>query len=186
MCREKKQTFSAGKKIFLGCVATSVLVMGTAVLHGKETAENEVVNTQITENAFSEKVQDLVQFLSGETDSFAYKREGRTDPFMPFVSETEVATDEEIPVEELYGMRKFEPGQLSLVAIVLTEEGPLAMVQDSVGKGYVIRNGTEIGRAGTVDKISDNVVVVKQRYTTTAGEERYSFVEMLLKKEGEK
>ncbi|MFH1217714.1 MAG: hypothetical protein V1706_14555 [Pseudomonadota bacterium] len=164
----------------------SGLFMGTAVLQGQETADKPVAKTQITEEEYSEKVNELARFLSGKTDNFEYKRVNRSDPFMPFISEQVVATEEEIPEEELFGMRKFEPGQLSLVAIVLTEEGPVAMVQDSVGKGYVLRNGTEIGRTGTVDRISDNVVVVKQWYKTTAGEERYSFVEMLLKREGEK
>ncbi len=109
-----------------------------------------------------------------------------SDPFMPFIKEKVVTSGLEVPEQELMGMQKFEPGQLTLVAIVITEDGPLAMVEDSVGRGYTIRNGTEIGRAGIVDSITNNTVVIKQRYKTTAGEERYKFVEMLLKKEGEK
>ncbi|MBI5556927.1 MAG: hypothetical protein HY885_04765 [Deltaproteobacteria bacterium] len=127
-----------------------------------------------------------MQFLSGDTDSFIYQRLGRTDPFMPFIKEKVVTSEVEISEKELLGLQKFEPGQLTLVAVVATEQGSLAMVEDSVGKGYIIRSGTEIGRSGVVDSISGNMVVIKQRYKTAAGEELDKFVEMLLKKEGEK
>ena len=82
------------------------------------------------EDNFSEKVEELMHFLSGKSDAFVYRRDGRSDPFMPFVSEKVIAADMEIPEEELVGMQKFEPGQLTLVAVVQTESEPLAMVQD--------------------------------------------------------
>ena len=145
----------------------------------------ETATPPLTEEEYSEKVKELMQFLTGASDSFVYSRVGRADPFMPFVSERIIAADFGIPREKLTGMRKFEPGQLSLVAIVFAEDGPLAMVQDSIGKGYVIRNGTKIGRSGIVDGITDNLVVVKQRYKNTAGDDLYKTVQMLLKKEGE-
>ncbi|MEW6517861.1 MAG: hypothetical protein AB1461_00460 [Thermodesulfobacteriota bacterium] len=151
-----------------------------------EAAVNPDASSQQAQEEYSEKVKELIQFLEGRSDPFVYERVGRPDPFMPFIKEKVVTSELEVPQEELTGMQKFEPGQLTLVAIVITENGPLAMVEDSVGRGYVIKNGTEIGRAGIVDSIADNTVVIKQRYKTTAGEERYNFVEMLLKKEGEK
>lgn len=147
----------------------------------------EAAPQQLTQAEYSDKVKELMQFLTGASDSFTYSRIGRSDPFVPFISEQVVssAADFAVPLEELTGMQKFEPGQLSLVAIVFAEYGPLAMVQDSVGKGYILRNGTKIGRSGIVDEISGNLVVVKQRYKSTAGEDRYKTVELLLKKEGE-
>lgn len=148
--------------------------------------ENPEEQQQSAEEEYSEKVKELMHFLAGKTDTFVYKRTGRPDPFMPFISEKVIATATGSEEKEvLVGMRRFEPGQLSLVAIVFTEEGPVAMVQDSVGKGYVIRNGTEIGRSGIVEEISDNIVVIKQHFKTSTGEERYKIVRMLLKKEGE-
>lgn len=186
MSREEKQIFSGGRHLVLACaVAMGFLLGPSSLLYGEEANGHPAVPPAPDPQQYSAKVQELVQFLSGATDSFEYKRVGRPDPFMPFVSEAVIQAETEIPEAELIGMQKFEPGQLTLVAIVFTEDEPLAMVQDSVGKGYVIRNGTEIGRNGRVDRISDNVVVIKQRYLTTAGEERYTSVEMLLKKEGE-
>ena len=118
-------------------------------------------------------------------EAFVYEREGRGDPFVPFVTEKVLQADTQ-KEEELTGLQRFETGQLTLVAIVIGAGDQFAMVQDSVGKGYVIRQGTKIGRAGAVDEITANRVIVKIPSRSMAGEIRYNTVEMLLKKEGEK
>lgn len=122
----------------------------------------------------------------GKDDGFVYNKTGRPDPFVPFISEAEKIMQKEVPEEELTGMRKFEPGQLTLVAIVFRGDEGLAMVQDPVGKGYIIRKGTKIGRVGVVKDIMTNRVVINNITYTRAGEKRINDVEMLLKKEGEK
>lgn len=134
-----------------------------------------------------EKVNLLQDFLkeNGSESSFVYKREGRPDPFFPFLTKELMQAEVEAK-EELTGMRKFEPGQLTLVAIVFSEDGPLAMVQDSAGKGYVLRKGTQIGRSGEVVDIASNLVIIKQLTYSLTREKRYKTVEMVLKKEGEK
>ncbi|MBC8317682.1 MAG: pilus assembly protein PilP [Desulfobulbaceae bacterium] len=155
-----------------------------AVKTNGETAPTQEAKALSAEE-HSEKVKELIQFLSGESDPFVYKREGRSDPFMPFVSERVVQEEVTVEEEELTGMRRFEPGQLTLTGIVMIEGGSMAMVQDAAGIGYVLREGNALGRSGVVNKISKNLVVIKQQYKNTAGEERYRLVEMLLKKEGE-
>jgi hypothetical protein len=117
-------------------------------------------------------------------DPVVYLREGRSDPFLPFLPEKLVHV--EVPQEELTGMRRFEPGQLSLVTVVLTETDRMAMVQDSVGRGYILREGSKIGRTGVVEQIIANKVRIKQQMLTTSGEIRLQTVEMVLRKEGEK
>ncbi|MBU4260422.1 MAG: hypothetical protein KKC76_00890 [Proteobacteria bacterium] len=186
MYTQRWNIFSALKKVFFCVVLVLAYFLVLTRVQANESAENNDISSQQAQEEYSEKVKELIQFLEGRSDSFVYNRVGRSDPFMPFIKEKVVTADLVAPEQELMGMQKFEPGQLTLVAIVITEDGPLAMVEDSVGRGYTIRNGTEIGRSGIVDSIANNTVVIKQRYKTTAGEERYKFVEMLLKKEGEK
>ncbi|MEA2085380.1 MAG: hypothetical protein U9O82_14305 [Thermodesulfobacteriota bacterium] len=118
-------------------------------------------------------------------DSFVYKREGRTDPFMPFVQAKVKATISPVVEDELTGMRKFEPGQLNLVAITFSGQDPIAMVQDSTQKGYILHQGMKIGRSGVVDKIVPNVVIIKQTFITPTGKKRHKILEMALRKEGE-
>ncbi len=134
------------------------------------------------EMKFTEKMASIL-FHESE-NAFVYKREGRTDPFVPFVQERVVA--KEMPIEELTGMRKFEPGQLSVVAIVSGPKDRFAMVQDSNNQGYIIRKGVLMGRTGVVEKIEPNKVIVKNYTYNLAGDKIYKTVEMVLKQEGEK
>ena len=138
------------------------------------------------EDLDNKSVEALQKSLLSSADSFEYKYEGRPDPFVPFISEAIVKAETKPPVEELTGMRRFEPGQLTLVAITNTEQGPLAMVQDSAGKGYIIRKGTKIGKSGEVADIITNTVIIKELTYTITKQKRYKTIKMSLKKEGEK
>jgi len=131
-------------------------------------------------------VDSLLKELMSD-DDFVYRREGRSDPFIPFLTDRAKVDQPVVPEtrEELVGMRKFEPGQLSLVAIVLGGRENLAMVQDPAGQGYVIRKGTKIGRFGAVEDIEPNRVIVQNITFTRTGDKRLNRVEMLLKKRGE-
>lgn len=108
------------------------------------------------------------------------------DPFLPFISDKAAQTIQAVPQEMLTGMRKYEPGQLQLVAILFSSGRPMAMVQDSAGKGYVIRRGTRIGRSGIVSDIIPNKVVIKQLVYSITKKKKYKTVEMVIRKEGEK
>ena len=125
----------------------------------------------------------LLEELQLGPSSFFYRQTGRPDPFMPFLAIRTAADD--LSDEELTGLRRFEPGQLSLTAIVLGERAPLAMVQDASGYGHIIRPGTAIGRSGTVESITTNRVTIRQQVSSLTGEKEYRTIEMVLMQEGE-
>lgn len=127
---------------------------------------------------------------TGNSDKifFEYIVEGRNDPFIPFISEKSQSAkmDEILPVQnQLTGMQLFEPGQLNLVAIVMIDDSDFAMVEDTTGKGYILRSGMEIGRRGIVTSIQSNKVTIEETAFTRAGKKLTSNIIMLLKKEGE-
>jgi type IV pilus assembly protein PilP len=126
-----------------------------------------------------------------ESKPFVYEMANRPDPFMPFI--TEKTTDQGVDPNEivekkevLTGMQIFEPGQLSLVALLNTEGQKYAMVQDFTGKGYVITEGTKIGKRGIVKTIEPNKVLIEETAETRAGKKIVTYIDMVLKKEGEK
>ena len=82
-------------------------------------------------------------------------------------------------------MQIFEPGQLTLVGLLKRDTEGMAMVQDFTGKGYVIAEGTKIGRRGVVKNIASKSVTIEETAVTRAGEKIITEVVMLLKKEGE-
>jgi type IV pilus assembly protein PilP len=131
---------------------------------------------------FTEKMAAIL-FHESE-DSFIYVRENRSDPFETFVKERVKATEK--PVENLTGMQQFEPGQLTVVGIIISPKGKIAMVEDSKKQGYVIREGMLLGRTGVVEAIEPNIIKVRNYTYNLAGDKIYKTVEMVLNKEGEK
>jgi type IV pilus assembly protein PilP len=127
-----------------------------------------------------------------ESKPFVYEMANRPDPFMPFITEktTDQGTEDPNEIvekkETLTGMQIFEPGQLSLVALLNTEGQKYAMVQDFTGKGYVITEGTKIGKRGVVKTIESNKVLIEETAETRAGKKIVTYIDMVLKKEGEK
>ena len=144
-------------------------------------AEEKVVEEQ-KELKFTEKMASILFQDSG--DSFVYKREGRTDPFVSFVQEKVVAI--RAPIEELTGMRKFEPGQLAVVAIILGAADKFAMVQDSNTEVSIIREGPLLGRTGVVEAGGPKKGFVNNYTYNMAGDKIYKTVDMVLNQEGEK
>jgi len=122
-------------------------------------------------------------------DDFKYVLEGRPDPFVPFLAPkvaTKINQDEIIDeAGNLSGMRKFEPGQLTLVAVLSSNGKKMAMVEDVTGKGYILNEGTPIGRRGIVSQINKQQVVITETAHTRAGKKLITTVVMRLNKEGD-
>jgi type IV pilus assembly protein PilP len=125
-----------------------------------------------------------------EVTSFEYVIEDRADPFVPFITDKSTAPTIDMNEiveknETLTGMQLFEPGQLTLVALLRRGNENIAMVQDFTGKGYVITEGTKIGRRGVVKDITSKNVIIEETAETRAGKKIITEVVMSLKKEGE-
>ncbi len=129
----------------------------------------------------------LREFLElGRLEAYQFQKDRRTDPFLPFITQEMLEAEARKSTDQLTGMRRFEPGQLVVVAIAFTAKDTFAMVQDSTGKGYIVRKGMKIGRRGEIIDIVRNKIIVKQPSPSLTSAKRYKFTEMLLKKEGEK
>ncbi|MGB3225396.1 MAG: pilus assembly protein PilP [Desulforhopalus sp.] len=128
--------------------------------------------------------------LPAPGSQFEYILENRPDPFVPFISEKAASTNVDMNEivensEPLTGMQLFEPGQLTLVALLKKNAEDVAMVEDFTGKGYILLEGTKIGRRGVVKNIASNAVTIEETAITRAGKEIVTQVVMTLKKEGE-
>ncbi|MDH4320899.1 MAG: hypothetical protein OEV73_05305 [Desulfobulbaceae bacterium] len=158
--------------------ATALLLFSVPAI-AQENSPEQTIDQKVIE-------KHLTEILSfARDDGFEYRREGRPDPFAPFISEKKLQAEKSKEQEGLSGLQRLEPGQLTVVAIVFAGKSGYAMVQDSIGFGYVLRKGMRVGMAGTVDAIVPNAVIIKQKYKTISGQTQYRTVEMVLKKEGE-
>jgi len=135
---------------------------------------------------------DELNRLTETTDEsrFEYILENRPDPFVPFLSEKAATVNVDMNEvvdnkQPLSGMQLFEPGQLTLVALMQKGSEDIAMVEDFTGKGYVLTEGIKIGRRGVVKDIATNSVLIEETAVTRAGKKIITEVMMILKKEGE-
>ncbi len=157
-------------------------------------AENIAPVASTSPTAIPDRQGDVVQptasVVPGLTrvpdQSYQYQLTGRADPFKPFIAPKTVNPNDLVDDnKELTGMQLFEPGQLSLVAIMDTPSGRIAMVEDVTKKGYMLRKGILIGRNGEVTEIMKDQVVVTETAHTRGGDEIKTVVSMKLKRDGE-
>ena len=97
------------------------------------------------------------------------------DPFRSFVLDrsAELAEEERGPLEQ------FDLAQLTVVAVVWGTDRARAMIEDPSGRGYVIQEGTPIGKNdGYVTQITDNSVTVLETYVDYLGESTQKSIEM--------
>lgn len=163
---------------------------GPRLANAQVSSENQAVSgqepAQPAQAVKEVQVEDILRQLlpDGEKEGFVYRTEGRPDPFLPFITEQRLQAEQESEEKLLAGMQLFEPGQLTLVGIVNTEREAMAMVQDSSGKGYVVRRGTKLGRHGVVVDIAANEVSIRELLSVNsmANKKTYKTTKMVLKK----
>lgn len=105
-----------------------------------------------------------------------YNPKGKVDPFAPLLRDESAAVaaaklratgDPNRPKTPL---EKLDLGQLKLVAIITALGGNRALVEESSGKGYIIKEGTYIGlNSGKVVGIKADKVLVEEEFEDIYG-----------------
>jgi type IV pilus assembly protein PilP len=104
-----------------------------------------------------------------------YNPKGKVDPFEPLLKEESAAAAVKVRVKTDLNrpktpLEKLDLGQLKLVAIIAAPTGNRALVEESSGKGYIIKAGTYIGlNSGKVVNIADGKVLVEEEFEDVYG-----------------
>jgi type IV pilus assembly protein PilP len=164
--------------VYLICVCLFTTGQFTAICFAEDMADSQL------EQQETKAAKDV-----NAANGFTYQLEGRPDPFEPFIRPQVATTAEPDEIIEenrrLTGMQLFEPGQLTLVAVMFAEGEKMAMVEDVTGKGYIIKEDMLIGRRGIVSRITEDQVIITEKAHTRSGKEIVSTVVMRLNKEGD-
>ncbi|VFQ44089.1 pilus assembly protein pilp [Desulfoluna butyratoxydans] len=123
----------------------------------------------------SEKASD--EMLYGKT---SYDPAGRVDPFEPLFARGSISsqavegearpTVRQSRMSRLTPLEKLDIGQLKLVGIVSMPGRSMAMVEETGGKGYVVRKGTYMGvNSGQVVEITRDRVVIEEEVENFLG-----------------
>ena len=111
-------------------------------------------------------------------DGYAFRPEGKPDPFRPFVrpAPPEEPFRAQVPTRALTPLERVEASQLRVIGIVWALDRPdqaLAMVEMPDGKGFVLRPGVGVGRyGGKVRRITANEVIIEEHGLDIAGREQ--------------
>ena len=110
-----------------------------------------------------------------------YEFAGKKDPFRSFVivSKTKLPlppiTDKRLPIQQ------YEVNQFKILGIITGLSENRAMVQDSTGKSFVIKDGSVIGpHNGRVQKITPTSIEVTEQYRDDSGKIHNRVVKLTL------
>ena len=101
-----------------------------------------------------------------------YNGKGKIDPFAPLFNDKPAAVKKgerkkRMPMTPL---ERIDISQLKLVGIIMASSGNRALVEESSGKGYVVKKGTYIGvHSGKVVQIIKEKVVVEEEFEDVFG-----------------
>jgi len=115
----------------------------------------------------------------------AYNAIGKIDPFEPLFREKPVSIRKKTGKKRIpqTPLERIDLSQLKLVGIILASSGNRALVEESSGKGYVIKKGTYIGvNSGKVVKIKKEKVVVEEEFEDVFGKSKLRQREIKLPK----
>lgn len=164
--------------------------------------EKQQVITPASEPADISRQTEPTEEKVKSEDTYVYNSTGRIDPFRSLIlgkkekikldeekRKTEEAKEsekfkkelEKIPVTPL---QQFELASMKVVAIIWGEIGKYALVEAPDGKGYTIKKGTYIGKSrGIVKNITDDTIIVEEKYQDVDKKIKARNVELKLKKE---
>lgn len=145
-----------------GAVGKSLQSLGDPA---KAQLRDAVAETKTTKN--NSETPAPAEQKPDQTSASGISTTGRRDPFRPY---TLTARTTGRPRQNLSPLERYELGQLRLVGIVWHVKEPNAMVEDSMGLGYVIKVGTPIGASeGKVKTIKPNEVIIEEAYVDLFG-----------------
>ena len=183
--REQRKTLKEFERnrpfwcLVLLCIAFIFFVIGCDGSPPPSSLPQKGKSPVIAKKAESTKVTDKKEGEKKEEAEYAYNPLGKPDPFKPFIQMTSTkAYSKNVPQTPL---QKYEISQLTLVAIIIRSEGNIALVEDSAGKGYFLKKGTEIGKNdGKVKQILKDKVIIEEVYEDVFGQKKISEISLSL------
>ncbi len=105
-------------------------------------------------------------------EEYSYSSAGKPDPFRPLLADSSIKIKS--PARDtafLTPLQKYELVDLKLVAVVVLDGEPTAMLEDPTGYGYVIRKGVLVGpNDGVVERVTPTGLIIKEKIYNSVGE----------------
>lgn len=142
----------------------------TPVASQKKEVQVALTPTPITEKVITAPQATVMKPVVSE---ISYDSRNKFDPFMPLYKDEPVAKAKKKKKKRrlpLTPLEKVDLSQLKLVGIIRAPSGDKALVQESSGKGYIVKKGTYIGiHAGRVINVLKDKIIVEEEIETELG-----------------
>jgi Tfp pilus assembly protein PilP len=119
-------------------------------------------NVNESQKATSEKKSGI----KDEKVRYQYSVTGKRDPFKPFISKATVGKSKR-KGDHLTPLQRYNFNQLKLIGIIWRDDKNIsaAMVEDTEGKGYVLKKGTLIGENNgrVINILKDRIIIEEYR-----------------------
>ncbi len=103
---------------------------------------------------------------------YVYDSTGKPDPFIPLIADeasTKVATPQR-STTPMTPLQKYDLSELKLVAVVAKAMSMTAVLEDPAGFGYIVKEGTLVGKnEGVIKKITGDSLVVEEQIFSALG-----------------
>lgn len=119
-------------------------------------------------------VSDSVNKNQPDIEVYSYTSAGKPDPFRPLLADSSMKL--KAPVNDrnrgfLTPLQKYDLSDLKLVAVVVLDSQPTAMLEDPTGYGYVVRKGVLVGpNEGVVERVTPTGLIIKEKIYNSVGE----------------
>ncbi|MDZ7597978.1 MAG: pilus assembly protein PilP [Desulfobacterales bacterium] len=176
-------------KVTAACFVLSFVILLGCDTHSKTARNPEVVKKKIVVAQTDNRSVEVKKAPTGTADSDEtpgaekpddlemntletaelYNPEGKDDPFAPLFKEEPVAASGALAVKTqraqqripLTPLEMVDLSQLKLVGILRAGSGNKALVEESNGKGYVVKKGVYLGsRGGRLEEILKDSIIV--------------------------
>ncbi len=141
----------------------------------KQTAQVSTKQKKKTKKARKPKKSEQQVSEKKTVPEYSYDATGIPDPFIPLIADT-APVKTAVPrqrdqSEPLTPLQKYDLGELSLVAIISAEKKSRALLEDSSGFGFIVTEGTAVGKNdGIIKKITNNLVIIEEQIYNSSGE----------------
>ncbi len=134
--------------------------------------ETDTPDEAKTDNKIPPENNNLKDEIKNDKTIEYYISEGKLDPFISPIAKENNKKRQEIVNRKLTPLEKLDLSQIKLVAVITmqSEKKNVAMVQESSGKGYMVKVGTYIGtNNGRIIEIKNDKIIIKERIKNFKG-----------------
>lgn len=145
----------------------ATVVAGVTACGGEEEVAAQAAAAKKEEAPKEEEVPAAAD-TKQEDLSYTYNAVNRRDPFKTYFDE--LSQNEQTDQSNLTELQKIDLDKLRLIAVVVGTATPMAMVEDTAGRGHTVKIGTLIGkRLGQVKHIRRGEIVVQEEFRDFTG-----------------